>query len=456
MNILLIGSGTVASRIQLKCSEHHFPIVAVLSSATPQMVEFFDYQVLIVVAPEASATTETLRSAAALGKTLFLVAGESDALTAWASGSGVPAFAYPLSGVDLDRLMTGIQRAFSGNHSADHQFRRTQLGSDGSARLLSTMAVRKIAVTSPKGGTGKTTTAVNLAVALALSGVTTYLVDADANAGALQYHLRMTWARGTLLGLLRKEKNRKPTDHPVDAFAGGAQYLEMFTEVENLPTLRVLPGIVTGDLSDDALQDEDCIDRVISGLFDAGVSANGVVIMDVGINPAHPLHRSALRAAEGIAIVIKPEIPDIAEVRRWLDRMVGSLSGRVGREAAYEFIGTRVKICYNMVVAQGFKNIHRLLLRELASDDISLKLAPNGILPVVEAHTALQAVNSERVQDLFAWRYQREKPEELQAYTEALLDFACHFVPAARDSAERVGLIRPRTMRGGFLRKLFT
>ncbi|MBI5952858.1 MAG: P-loop NTPase, partial [Chloroflexi bacterium] len=39
------------------------------------------------------------------------------------------------------------------------------------------MAVRKIAITSPKGGTGKTTVAVNLAVALALSGITTYLVD---------------------------------------------------------------------------------------------------------------------------------------------------------------------------------------------------------------------------------------------------------------------------------------
>ena len=64
------------------------------------------------------------------------------------------------------------------------------------------MAVRKIAITSPKGGTGKTTMAANLAVALALSGITTYLVDADGNAGALQYHMRLERVNTTMIGLL--------------------------------------------------------------------------------------------------------------------------------------------------------------------------------------------------------------------------------------------------------------
>jgi chromosome partitioning protein len=273
------------------------------------------------------------------------------------------------------------------------------------------MAVRKIAVTSPKGGTGKTTTAVNLAVALALSGVSTYLVDADANAGALQYHLRMTWARSTLLGLLRRETAAAGPREALDKIAAGARFLDAFTEIEALPTLKVLPGVVTGELSDAALQDAEGIDRVVEGLFDAGVGANGVVVMDVGINPAHPLHRAALRAAEGIAIVIKPEIPDVAEVRHWLDRMVGALAGRVGREAAYEFIGSRVKLCYNMVVADGFKSIHNLLNRELAAEDIALKLSPNGVLPVVEPLAAIQAVNSARAQDIFTWRYRKDKPE---------------------------------------------
>ncbi|MBL0345805.1 MAG: tyrosine-protein kinase family protein [Anaerolineales bacterium] len=68
-----------------------------------------------------------------------------------------------------------MRRADAGNLAADDQYRRAVLGSDMSARIQSGMAVRKIAITSPKGGTGKTTVAVNLAVALALSGITTYL-----------------------------------------------------------------------------------------------------------------------------------------------------------------------------------------------------------------------------------------------------------------------------------------
>lgn len=45
------------------------------------------------------------------------------------------------------------------------------------------------------------------------------------------------------------------------------------------------------------------------------------VIMNVSINPAHVVHRAALKAAKGIAIVIKPEIPNLAETRRWIARM---------------------------------------------------------------------------------------------------------------------------------------
>ena len=148
MQILLIGSGTVASQVQLKCSEHGFPVAAVLSAANPQMLEFFDYQAPIVIAPEASVTTETLRKAAGLGKLLFLIAGESDAMAAWASGAGIPAFAYPPAAVDLDRLMNALGRSDSGGRSADHQFRRAVLGSETISRLLNGMAVRKIAVTS--------------------------------------------------------------------------------------------------------------------------------------------------------------------------------------------------------------------------------------------------------------------------------------------------------------------
>src|ERR1035437_9418595 len=63
-----------------------------------------------------------------------------------------------------------------------------------------------------------------------------------------------------------------------------------------------------------------------SNLLDAGTSANGVVLMDVGINPSNTVHRAALRNAEAIAVVIKAEIPDIAHTRHWIGLMIDALA----------------------------------------------------------------------------------------------------------------------------------
>ncbi|MBU0512668.1 MAG: AAA family ATPase, partial [Chloroflexi bacterium] len=172
------------------------------------------------------------------------------------------------------------------------------------------MNVRKIAVTSPKGGTGKTTISVNLALAFALSGITTYLIDADANAGSMQYHLRLRSVKSTFIGVLRRAISQQ--QGTMGAIATGASYLDSFTTLDSLPTLIVLPGLVTDDLGDQVLQDEAKITEVLHGLYEAGVATGGVVVVDVGINPAHVVHRAALSLAEGIAIVVKPEVPDLA------------------------------------------------------------------------------------------------------------------------------------------------
>lgn len=442
MQILLLGAGTVTSGLNMTLAEHGHQVMAVMASFTPQHLDLFDFQGLVAVSPEASVSPETLRVAAERGKMIFVVAGESDGLAAWANGTGIPAYAYPLSEMERDKLLGEIRRAASGNRAADEQYRRAVLGSDLSARMQSGLAIRKIAVTSPKGGTGKTTTAVNLAVSFALSGITTYLIDADANTGAIQYHLRMQQAKATLIGLLRREFSLNGHDaSTMSDIASGAAYLEAFTPINGLPTLKVLPGMIVDDLGDASLQDEGKIQRVLAGLFEAGVSSGGVVIMDVGINPAHVVHRAALTLAEGIAIVIKPEIPDLAETRRWIERMLASLSGRVGRQAAYEFIGSRVKLCYNQVVGKGFKAAHKTLMEALREDDIHLNLAPNGILPVVDAHIATEAINSDRAEDILVWRYKRQRLEELKDYTEALVSFASHFVPTIQEGAGRSGLI---------------
>lgn len=456
MQILLIGAGAITSRVNLALSEQGHSVVAQIAAFTPQHMDLFDFRALIVISPESSVSPPTLVQAAERGKLLFIIAGTSDGLAAWANGAGVPAYAYPPTEIEIQRLQEDVRRAEAGNLAADEQYRRAVLGSDIAARMQGGMAIRKIAVSSPKGGTGKTTISVNLAVAFALSGITTYLVDADANAGAVQYHMRLSRITGTtLMGLMRKESSKSSAQTSAMAnIASGAQYLQAFTPIESLPTLKVLPGLITDDLGDESMQNEASVESTIRGLYDAAVASGGVIIMDVGINPAHVVHRAALRLAEGIAIVIKPEIPDLAETRRWLARMISSMAASTGRQAAFEFIGSRVKLCYNQVVGDGFKASHRMLQEALREDQIDLALIPNGVIPVVDPRLTTHAVNSDRIEDILAWRYQREHIEELQPFVDSLLGFASHFVPSVRDGASRVGLlpgqVAPRKRRGLF------
>ena len=452
MQVLLLGAGTVTSRLNMQLAEHGHSVIAQIAAFTPQHIDLFDFRALIVVSPESSISPESLVKAAERGKLIFVIAGVGDGMSSWANGVGVPAFAYPPSEVDINRLYEEMRRAEAGNLAADDQYRRAVLGSDMSARIQSGMAVRKIAITSPKGGTGKTTVAVNLAVALALSGITTYLVDADGNAGSLQYHMRLERVNTTMIGLLRREI-AKTGKSAMSDIASGAAYLNAFTPLEDLPTLRVLPGLITDDLGDEVLQQEGKVAEVIQGLYEAGVAAGGVVIMDVGINPAHVVHRAALKAAEGIAIVIKPEIPDLAETRRWIARMINSLAVVVGKNSAHEFVGSRVKLCYNQVVGDGFKAAHKMLQQALSEDKIELALIPNGILPIVDPRLAAQAVNSDRRDDILIWRYKKEKLEELGPFVDSLLGFAAHFVPAVREGASRVGLLPNSTKKRGWFGK---
>jgi hypothetical protein len=87
----------------------------------------------------------------------------------------------------------------------------------------------------------------------------------------------------------------------------------------------------------------------------------------------------------------------------------------------------------------------------LSEDKIDLALIPNGILPIVDARVAAQAVNSDRREDILIWRYKKEKLEELGPFSDALLGFAAHFVPAVREGAARIGLLpQPSKKRGLF------
>lgn len=443
MEVLLIGAGQVASRLNLTLVQHGHQISAQIPNLTPQMLNGFDARVLIVVSPECSISIDTLVNAAEKGRFIFVISGGSDPVTAWANSVGVPTYAYPPSELDINHLLGELRRAEAGTVATDDQYRRAVLGSEMAARLQSGMAIRKIAVTSPKGGTGKTTIAVNMAVSMALCGISTYLVDADANAGALGFHLRLPAMSENLISLIRRETAAK--SRVMSGLAAGASLLPAFSQIDNLPSLRALPGITTDNLADPVFSDEEGLQRineVIEGLYNIGPASNGITIMDVGINPAHPLHSAALRHAESIVIVIKPEVPDLAETLRWLRNIMSEVTRFAGHEAAHEFVTTRVKICYNQVYDGSFKKAHNDLRQAVREMGIDFDIVPNGIIPFVDPKLATDAVNSERREHILIWRAKKEHPEELRPFAEALISFTAHFVPTITEAAKRVGIIQ--------------
>jgi MinD-like ATPase involved in chromosome partitioning or flagellar assembly len=329
---------------------------------------------------------------------------------------------YP-SKLNARQWLNKIRRAGIGILSAGNVYKRNAVGREIMEQVQPTIVTRKIAITSPKGGTGKTSVAVNLAVCLALNGIKTYLVDADGNTGTMKYHLRLNNFKSTLSKLLQSASNPSK-------IVSNSSLLDAFTPMDDLPTLMVLPGLDMNDLGDISLQHGEMIDQIIAGLYKAGAADGGVVIMDVGVNPFHPIHRAALRHAEEIDIVIKPEIPDLSLTYHWITNMIDAVAVVTSQQTAAEFIRGRVKICYNMVVEDNFKKYHGLLQNALEADKQGLALMLKGVLPYVDYRWSCNAINGKSPQDILAWRYQVSQPKELALFAEAILGFACCFVPS--------------------------
>ena len=444
MKLILVGTGPITASLTQKLTEQAHTVTAMLGTLTPNQLEVFEYGGVVVVSPESSISTETLTKVAELGKFIFVCAGAQDSITAWATSTKVPTIPYPPSETDVDALFSEIRRGDTGAVSSDNQYRRVVLGGDAAARITSNMVARKIVVTSPKGGVGKTTIAVNLAMLYALSGYSTYLIDADGNGGTLSYLIKLNGDyRSSLIQLLRRSTSSPPSPLSSNVMmAAAGAFFDAFTQMPGLPTLKILPGLLkVNDLADPAMSDEKKVNEVVAGLYDTGVASNGIVIMDVGINPSHPIHRAALRNAEAISIVVTPEVSDLGVTAQWIESLIAALKTTSSKEAAMQFIWQRIKLCYNKVDGNEFKGIHKLMLATLEAHSISMPLVANGVIPYTDRTLARAGVNSDRPEDNLIWRYKRQRPEEIKDFAEALVDFASQFTPNIRESAMAAGLL---------------
>ena len=52
MQVLLLGAGTVTSRLNMQLAEQGHSVVAQIAAFTPQHLELFDFRALIAVSPD--------------------------------------------------------------------------------------------------------------------------------------------------------------------------------------------------------------------------------------------------------------------------------------------------------------------------------------------------------------------------------------------------------------------
>jgi pilus assembly protein CpaE len=230
------------------------------------------------------------------------------------------------------------------------------------AALATTPAAggKVVTVFSPKGGSGKTMLATNLAVAAARSGRRTLLVDLDLQFGDSALTLAVT-PRATIADL---------------AASGGTidvDKLTAFVSTDPRSGLAVLPAPRQPEEADVVSQ------AVLAAVLDAARISYQAIVIDTG-----PLFDSAMLTAldqtDRLLLVCNPEVTSLKNVRIGLETI-----DRLG------FDGDRVSLVANRVGAPGAlerSDIEHALEAAIAyelPDDPAVPAAVNRALPIVLA-----------------------------------------------------------------------
>jgi Flp pilus assembly CpaE family ATPase len=221
-----------------------------------------------------------------------------------------------------------------------------------------TSSAKVVTVFSPKGGSGKTVLATNLAVAAAISGVKTLLVDLDLQFGDSALTLALS-PRATI------------ADLAASAGAIDAEKLKAFVTVDSRTGLSVLPSPQRPEEADVVGAAE------LAAVLSAAKNSYDAVVIDTG-----PLFDGAMLAAldhsEQLLLVCNPEVTSLKNVRIGLETI-----DRLG------FARERVSLVANRIGAPGgvdLADIELALDAEVAyelPDDRAVPAAVNRALPVV-------------------------------------------------------------------------
>jgi pilus assembly protein CpaE len=258
--------------------------------------------------------------------------------------------------------------------------RKAAIAANGAA------ACKVVTVFSPKGGSGKTALATNLAAATALSGVDTLLVDLDLQFGDSALTLSVS-PRATI------------ADLAASAGAIDIDKLKAFVIEDDRTGLAVLPAPQRPEEADVVGQAE------LSAVLDSARNAYGAVVIDTG-----PLFDGAMLAAldhtDELLLVCNPEVTSLKNVRIGMETME-----RLG------FDREKVTLVANRIGAAGGvgrKEIEEALGAEVAyelPDDRAVPVAVNRAVPVVvsaEDSPFSQAV-TKLASSVFAASHAREK-----------------------------------------------
>jgi pilus assembly protein CpaE len=219
-----------------------------------------------------------------------------------------------------------------------------------------------VTVFSPKGGSGKTALATNLAAATARSGVDTVLIDLDLQFGDSALTLSVS-SRATI------------ADLAASAGSIDVEKLKAFVSADGQTGLAVLPAPQRPEEADVVGQSE------LSAVLESARHAYAAVVIDTG-----PLFDRAVLAAldqtDELLLVCNPEVTSLKNVRIALETF-----DRLG------FDRDRVSLVTNRVGAAG--GVGRTEIEEALDTEVAYELPDDRAVPVAVNRAVPVVVSAE-------------------------------------------------------------